>query len=479
MVRQPAVAGSFYPADAKALRSELTGFFEGVEDKTTDDHIAAIIVPHAGYIFSGSVAASAWIKINPEHNYKHVFILGTCHYAQLNGASIYNQGDYLTPLGRVPVDIELANNLIASNSLFSYVPEAHTREHSIEVQLPFLQYRMKTLFKVIPIVIGTQSAENCKNLARALEPYFTPENLFVISSDFSHYPGYQGAIEADRATGLAIVSNNPATFIKILKSNEEKQIPGLATSACGWNCILTLLDIASRDTSLRVENLKYMNSGNSPYGDKDRVVGYHAFAFTRGNTAVKDLSFSLDNHEKQVLLMIAREAISSKLKGQPLNVIDKKNMSPNLLKKCGAFVTLNLKGRLRGCVGIFMVNEPLYNVVQQMALAAAFQDYRFPPLTADEFTHTEIEISVLTPLKRIRTADEFQLGKQGIYMIKGRQSGTFLPQVAESTGWSKEEFLGHCARDKAGIGWDGWKDAELYTYEALVFDEKQLIPENK
>ena len=136
-------------------------------------------------------------------------------------------------------------------------------------------------------------------------------------------------------------------------------------------------------------------------------------------------------------------------------------------------MTLNEHHQLRGCIGRFDADEPLFKVVQCMAAASASQDYRFSPVEPSEVKNLQIEISVLTPMRKISSIDQFELGKQGIYMKKGNRAGTFLPQVAQETNWTKEEFLGHCAQDKAGIGWDGWKDAELYVYEALVFGEPE------
>ena len=167
------------------------------------------------------------------------------------------------------------------------------------------------------------------------------------------------------------------------------------------------------------------------------------------------------------------------MNNNPLPELNENTLPVNLKAKCGAFVTLTENEALRGCIGQFTTTEPLYKVTQNMARASAFQDYRFTPVTGKEMKNIDIEISVLTPLKQINSADEFELGKQGIYMMKGNKGGTFLPQVAEETGWNKEEFLSHCAHDKAGIGWDGWKDAELYTYEAIVFDEKELTTTEK
>lgn len=474
-VRQPVVSGSFYPANAQNLKSQLEQLFNQTENKVVNKNIAALIVPHAGYVFSGQVAASAYAKIDPDKLFSRIFIIGTSHHVLLNGASIYNQGDYETPLGKVNVDVELANQLINRNNLFTYNPAAHTKEHSIEVQLPFLQFRIKKPFKIVPIIIGTQSPENCKKLAEILEPFFTSENLFVISSDFSHYPSYENSVKIDKITGDAVSSNSPQKFMEALESNEKMNIPGLLTSCCSWSSVLTLLEITSVQKNIQVSHIKYMNSGDSSYGDKNRVVGYHSFIFTGGNNTQIYNEFKLTPEDKRTLLNIARNSIEMLLNHNKLPIIDENNLSGNLKMNCGAFVTLNENGKLRGCIGNFSSMKPLYKVVQEMAVSAAFHDLRFAPVLKEELSKICIEISVITLFKQIYSIDDFELGKHGIYMTKGTRSGTFLPQVASSTHWNKEEFLGHCARDKAGIGWNGWKDANLYTYEVLIFDEKEFL----
>lgn len=473
-VRQPAVAGTFYPASTSELKNQLEQLFSSVEDKSINKNISAIIVPHAGYVYSGKVAASAYAKLDPEKEYARIFVIGTSHYELLDGASIYNRGDYKTPLGVVKVDTEAVYRLISENRLIKYNARAHENEHSVEVQLPFLQYWLKKPFKIVPMVIGTQSAETCEELAKILEPYFTPDNLFIISSDFSHYPKYDDAKKIDEATGLAVSTNSPEKFIEILASNEKKDTPGLATSCCGWSSVLTLLNITSKQENISVDHIKYMNSGDTEIGDKNRVVGYHSFIIT-DESEPSTINFNLTPEDKQFLLTLARETIKQKLDENTIPEVNEDELPENLKMNCGAFVTLMKNDELRGCIGRFTASEPLYKIVQQMALASAFQDIRFSPVAKRELKDIDIEISVLTPLKQIYSSDEFQLGKHGIYMTLDGRSGTFLPQVARTTGWNKEEFLGHCAQDKAGIGWEGWKSADLYTYEALVFDRRSAI----
>ncbi|HSO88840.1 MAG TPA: AmmeMemoRadiSam system protein A, partial [Draconibacterium sp.] len=241
----------------------------------------------------------------------------------------------------------------------------------------------------------------------------------------------------------------------------------------------TLLCITSETPGIEIQHVKYMNSGDTPYGDKQKVVGYHSFVITHKPINVNTENFILSPSDKKMLLLLAREIIENHLNRKETPQINEDTLSEAIKSSCGAFVTLTKKDKLRGCIGRFMATEPLYQVVQEMALSAAFEDTRFSAVKMNELNEIEIEISVLTPLKHISSIDEFELGKHGIYMIKNGQSGTFLPQVAHDTNWDKEEFLGHCARDKAGIGWDGWKDADLFTYEAVVFSEKELITHEK
>jgi hypothetical protein len=182
--------------------------------------------------------------------------------------------------------------------------------------------------------------------------------------------------------------------------------------------------------------------------------------------------FFLSENEKFQLIEIARSTIRSYILTGQVSLIDKAKLSKSLLMECGCFVSLHKKGSLRGCIGRFTSNDSLYEIVQKMAISSATQDNRFPNVELDELDEIEIEISVLTPLIKIISIDEITMGKHGIYIRKGSLSGTFLPQVAIETGWTKEEFLGHCSKNKVGIGWNGWKDAEIFIFEALVFSEK-------
>ena len=472
--RKAYAAGKFYSGDAVSLQKDLEALFSKSVKKEFDN-VRAVIVPHAGYPYSGVVAASGFMQVDPYMDYERIFVIASSHTAYYRGASIYNTGNYETPLGEVEVDTELAGNLIRQHDFFTYEAKAHLTEHSLEVQLPFLQYHMAVPFKIVPIVIGSQDPQVCKSIARALKPYFNEKNLFVISTDFSHYPKYEDACRVDELTADAVLSNSTEQFLRVLHANEAMGIDNLATAMCGWSSVLTLLHLTAGSDDYHFHKVLYRNSGDADYyPDKSRVVGYYAIALTAENSSeasANDRAFILSEKDKADLLGIARLTMEDYVRHGKSPTLKTENFSDELGTPCGAFVTLMKDNELRGCIGTFNPQDPLYEVVQQMAIAASTRDYRFPAVSAEELDKIEIEVSVLTPLRRIRDIEEIELGKHGIYIKKGSSTGTFLPQVAAETGWDLESFLGHCARDKARIGWDGWKDAEIYVYEALVFHE--------
>ena len=461
-VRPATQAGRFYESDARILSHEVDSLLARHAKDGTFDSVAALIVPHAGYYFSGNVAASAYARLNPEKPYKRIFLLGPSHHEWLDGASVNSEADYYaTPLGEVKVDREVARQLIEADSIFSYQPKAHDREHCLEVQLPFLQRKFQEVPPIVPIIISTNDFAKLKQMAEVLKPWFTDENLFIISSDFSHYPSYADACEVDAKTGKAVESGDVGQFIAAIESNARSGIRNLATSACGEFPIITLMLML--DGRCQMKHLMYQNSGDIDDHDHSRVVGYHSFAIVRR----EEREFSLSDEDKRTLKKIAYESIKDSLDDKPISMFNAQCSMLN--EKCGAFVSLHKQGRLRGCIGHFGEDTPLHEIVAEMARAAAFEDPRFSPVSRGELDDLDIEISVLTPMRRIQSLDEFELHKHGIYIRKGYRSGTFLPQVADEVNWTKEEFVGHCSQDKAGLGWNGWRDAELFVYEAIVF----------
>jgi len=465
--RIPVVAGQFYPASSEALRTSLSDLFSSARMSQNENPVRALLVPHAGYEFSGQIAAEGYRQLADLEQYDNIFILASSHRVSLGKASVYTAGNYISPLGEVKVNQDIAKEL-TGNDCISFVPAAHSEEHSIEVQLPFLQFFGKVP-PIVPIVIASHVPSVAEDIAKALKPWFTANNLFIVSADFSHYPKYEDAVRLDGLTADAFCSGDPEKFLDILQKNEEKNIRGLSTSMCAWPAALVLLHLTAEENGLSFEKLKYSNSGDHKlYGDKKRVVGYHAIAL-RGQKPSVDLYLS--NYNKLKILELSRsclhELIFNKTKLTPQTGL----YTGELAQIAGAFVSLKSDGNLRGCIGSFNTTKPLYKLIPELTIASATRDTRFVPVRSGEVKNLSIEISVLSPMKRIRNIDKIELGKHGIYIKKGNNNGTFLPQVAVETGWTLDEFLGHCSQDKAGIGYNGWKDAELYIYEAIVFKE--------
>ncbi len=466
-IRNAKFAGQFYPGNKTELTNQLTKLLEQAKTLTknpdVNKNLQAIILPHAGYVFSGHVAAAGVSQIAENTSYKRVFVLASSHLYSFNGAAVYCSGNYMTPLGETKVDTQLSNDLVNSSDLFIEHREAHENEHSIEVQLPFIQHKLGENILFVPIILGTHKPEICKKIASTLKKWFTPENLWIISTDFSHYPEYKNAINVDLLTANAICSNQPQKLQAVLKENKYLKFDNLATSLCGWTSVLTL-QYMTENQDFDYKKIYYQNSGDAKlYGSKDRVVGYWSIAVYNQPEKLR-----ISHEEKDELIEKVRESINFYVKNGREGKINPSARDGILNEIMGAFVSIYVKNKLRGCIGGFAKKKTLNEMVQKMAVSAS-HDRRFDPVKPDELDKMELEISVLSPLKQIDCVSEIELGKHGIYIKQGINSGTFLPQVATKMGWNLEEFLGHCSRDKAGIGWEGWKTADIFVYEAIVF----------
>lgn len=470
-VRPAAFSDRFYEGDKQKLTLQLETLFKDETRNVVEnlhEEIRALIVPHAGYVFSGSVAAAGYSRLPTQNKYKRIFILASSHRFSFNGAAVFASGNYSTPLGEINVDTQFARDLMGKSDLFFEHPDAHETEHSIEVQLPFLQHRLGNNFVLVPLLLGTHNAETCRKIATLLQPFFTPENLWIVSTDFSHYPKYDDAIHTDEITANAICRNKPQHLLSVLNDEKTLKTEKLATPLCGWTSVLTLLYITEKE-DVEFEKIRYQNSGDAPlYGDKNRVVGYWSVAVKS-----KEKEFKISEAEKAELMKKAHYSISNFITTGNRGQLLAPETNGTLTEKAGVFVSIYIDGKLRGCIGGFAGEQTLNEMVQRLAASSAC-DRRFKPVQADELDKMKLEISVLSPLKKIKSVDDIKLGKHGIYIKQGFSSGTFLPQVATKTGWTREEFLGHCARDKAGIGWDGWKTAEIFIYEAVVFREEEI-----
>ena len=482
-VRKAAVAGGFYPGDKTTLEKYVDALLRQADPPVIKEPIRAIMVPHAGYVYSGPIAAYAYKELEGR-DFKTIVLMSNSHTEWFDGISVYKEGAFETPLGLVEIDKELTQKLLAADPKILERPSAHEREHALEVQLPFLQRVLKD-FKIVPIVFGNDSPELTQILADALKKNMGDKTLIVASTDMSHYPPYENAATADRETLQAINTGQADALDAMLKQHVSEEVPNAETFLCGVSGVRTVLLLTQALGPTTPVFLKYGNSGDSPAGDKNRVVGYGAVAFVAKQStmpaapppAAGEKKSAADekemtSQEKKELLKIARATVESYVQTGKIPVFSP--AFPALKQPLGAFVTLKEHGQLRGCIGRFEPSEPLYIIVQQMAVAAATEDTRFRPVNADELDKLEYEISVLSPLRKIPNADEIVLGRHGVQVSKGFfNHGVFLPQVATETGWSKEEFLGELCSQKAGLPRDCWRDpgVRLEVFTAQVFDE--------
>ncbi len=452
MIRKPAVAGSFYTANPSKLKGEIETYLSNAQSRDIDN-IKAIISPHAGYFYSGQVAAYGYKQVQ-NRVFDTVVVFAPCHRGLFDGVSIFNGEGYETPLGIVPIDSETVEELIGSSELINFLPQAHIQEHSLEVQVPFLQVVLND-FKLIPVLVGTQDINQLYQVASIINEKLKHRNvLYVASTDLSHFYTSEAAKKLDYVAIEHIRDLDLEGFYKAIVSGK--------TEACGAGPVMIVLTLAKLNNWNGCEILKYADSGDVS-GDKSNVVGYLSAVIYANN---KDES--LTEYEKEVLKKIAKESIRAKLFNDRFNFDYKR--TENLKQKRGAFVTLHKDGNLRGCIGYIQGVDSLDNTVKKMAISAAFEDPRFPALSRDEFNKIDIEISALTPLKRIKNIEEIEVGKHGILIIKGYNSGLLLPQVATEYGWDRLTFLDQTCI-KAGLYPGCWKekDAEIYIFSAEVF----------
>jgi MEMO1 family protein len=483
-VRSPGVAGSFYPADPHELTTMMDGMLAKAAPPPIEGTILAVVAPHAGYEYSGPVAAYTYGALKGRH-YSRVVVIAPSHYEAFDFSSVYDGHAYATPLGTIPVDKAFAQQLTKIKSSIrlsgrGHEPTAHGTEHALEVQLPWLQ-RVLGNFTLVPIVMGDQSYESSRDLGVALakmlqsgkassgfgDSLVAPGGtLIVASSDLSHYHTYNEAVKIDHKTLDALESWD---YFSMSRNFEAR-----VWEACGGGPIVAAMIAAERLGANQARVLKYANSGDIT-GDRSRVVGYSADVFVKGpGKQAAEPPFSLNDQEKRELLELARKSVERAVQ-------DKKAYDPGdiadvaLNRERGAFVTLTEKGQLRGCVGYTEAMEPLYKTVRDTATMAAFRDPRFMPVSAEELPQLEYEISVLSPLRRVRDIHEIDIGQHGLLMINGDRAGLLLPQVPVEQHWDRTKFLEQTCI-KAGMPPECWKDEEtdIFRFTALVFDEHHM-----
>ena len=454
-IRPPAAAGRFYPDDPEELRKMVGTLLRDASGLDVKGTIRGLVSPHAGYIYSGIVAAAGYRQIAPST--RTVILIGPSHRFPLGGASIPSVTAYRTPLGDVRLS-KLAFRL-QKLPIFGSVTEAHKMEHSLEVQLPFLQVMLRA-FEIVPILVNSADP---KALAAALAPYIDNDTLIVASTDLSHYYPYERAVSLDRICTSAITGA------------EFSRMP--LCEACGKQAVMTLMHIAeikNWDAKL----IDYKNSGDTA-GGRNNVVGYASIAFVDRKEGSKKMKESMSIRDKKALLRLARSAIEAKL---VKDVKVERPEEPSLILKenRGCFVTLHKYGQLRGCIGTIEPICPLAECVEKNAQNAAFRDPRFPCLGAEELPEIDIEVSILSVPERLRFRDGDDLKRQlrpnvhGVILSRGMHRSTFLPQVWEQLP-DKEQFLEHLCL-KGGMPANAWKDpaTSVEVYQAEVFGEKDF-----
>ncbi|MBN2453648.1 MAG: AmmeMemoRadiSam system protein B [Candidatus Omnitrophica bacterium] len=469
-VKEADLAGTWYPGSREELLSLLRKSLDYAEPEKVEGPIFAIISPHAGFKYSAQVAAYGY-KLAASRDIKTVIILGFTHQKTFDGISIYDKGAFSTPLGAIPVNTEVAASFRSASRRFIFNPDAFEDENSVELQIPFIQAAFKDA-SIVPISFGTQDFSDAEIAADALADVLKDKKdcLVVASTDLSHYHPYKDANVIDMH------------FMAMLSEMKGKELYddiafGLS-EACGIMPLTTTLLAAEKLGFDKIKILKYANSGDT-YGDRAKVVGYVSAVLYKDRVAAydvpdkkEDAQMLLNSSQRKRLLDIARESITSFVRdGKRANFTEK---DPLLNKPMGAFVTLHENGQLRGCIGNMVAQGPLFQTVADMAVEAATEDPRFSAIRKDEIGKIDLEVSVLTPLRKISSPDEIKIPGHGVLVRRGYRSGVYLPQVATEAGWNKEEFMTSLCESKAGLAPDAWKDpaTELYVFSAEVFGEK-------
>lgn len=475
-IRPPVVAGKFYPESASILKLALETFMHDALPALTKEPLA-IVVPHAGYIYSGQICADGYSQV-ANQSYEAIIILGTNHTtAGLRKIALYPGDGFRTPLGTAPVDRVLVEALRAASPDCVADAAPHVREHSLEVQVPFVQFLFPRA-KIVPAIAGEADVALFIRFGAALAKVLKGRRaLIVASSDLSHYPAAADAELVDQQTLAAITSLDPATLHAAIQKQTARHIPGLDTSACGAAPIMAAMAAAKAMGATGGRVVSYAHSGDLPIGERERVVGYGAVVLGSGLESVKETAPTASTAEnaltpadKRALLALARETIARYLTMQMVPL--PRRFSPAAMEQRGVFVTLKKQGNLRGCIGRMIPDRPLATLVGMMAIQAAFEDPRFRPVTIDEVPKLKIEISVLTPMQPVSGPDEIEVGRDGVLFQKGRSSAVFLPQVAPEQGWGREEMLCHLCQ-KAGLPAEAWQEggACFSTFQAEVFGE--------
>ena len=470
-IRRAAFAGSWYEGDADKLKNSVLRYMEHAKITHGLGDIKGLISPHAGHVYSGPVAGYAYKMIQGK-SYDTVVVIAPNHYDPgLTFSSVFIRGAYETPLGLIHIDTKTAeaiansdasDNVRASDKghLTGYFGKM---EHSLEIQLPFLQVALGD-FLLVPIMMGVTDKASCEMLGKAVASAVKGKNtLIVASTDLSHFYDNKTAQKLDAIVRGYVESYDPEGLAEGLESGKCK--------ACGGGPVVAAM-MACRQLGAKKATVLNMATSGDISGDNSSVVGYMSAALSipgeNDETGKVGVDLGLSDKEKDILKDVVKKTLNSVVNGGGVPDFDDK--SGKLGEEWGAFVTLTKGGKLRGCIGNIVGTQPLITTVAEMAKAAALQDSRFPKVKPAELPEIEFEISVLTPVRKITDVNEIQVGRDGIIITRGYQHGILLPQVATEYGWDRETFLEHTCQ-KAGLPKDAWKQkgTVIEMFSAEVF----------
>ncbi|MBN1878984.1 AmmeMemoRadiSam system protein B [bacterium] len=477
-VRKAVYAGSWYPGTADELQENINHYIVNADIPEIEGSVIGIVSPHAGYVYSGPVASFAYKSIigqDPDV----VLLLGNAHREGFRGATIDNADAYESPLGTVLLDTDLAGQLVAHSNGIRIDGTPHQREHSLEIQLPFLQHVLKSGFKIVPILFGYDAEDAQRDILKNLPDLLKGKKyLLVASTDLTHYPTYKDASRIDKKTAGIIASMDTVALMKHERDEMAKGTGNLACVLCGATATSSVMSLCKLMGADKGQVLKVANSGDVSHGDRSQVVGYCAVIFIdtseSGSSPIKfeTVADHLTVEEQRMLLGYSRQVMTEFVQtGKP--VTQKPDNRLSTIKR-GVFVSLHIGHDLRGCIGYI---EPVMNCVDAVldnTISACARDPRFTPVTMGELDKITIEISVLTPPRPVDSWKQIKIGHHGIILEKNRHKAVFLPQVAPEQGWDLGTTLRYLSM-KAGLSPEAWREGTQFkVFEAQVFSEKDI-----
>ncbi|MBF0618592.1 MAG: AmmeMemoRadiSam system protein B [Candidatus Omnitrophica bacterium] len=467
-IKSAGLAGSWYPGSQAELSSMLDQDLAAVKDVPVNADIAVIVSPHAGYVFSAPVAAYGFKAAAANKKVSTVIILAPSHHISFKGAAVWSEGGFETPLGVAAVDTALAQKILAADKRFSFRQDVFTgipgrAENSVETQIPLIQ-KVFPEAKIVPVILGfPPEPDVLKSMAQALALAVGDRDdvLVDVSVDQSHFHSDKEARAIDQVGLNAIEAMD---IDALWQGHQDGRM-----EVDGFHVVATAMMYAKARGFNKAKVLRHATSADVTK-DLSSVVGYASIMMYRDRTVpgIQPLSMA----QRKRLVHIARTALDAFVRTGKAPAVDEDDA--RLSVEEGAFVTLTKQGQLRGCIGNIMGQGPLFKTVRAMAVAAASEDPRFNPVTADELNDIDVEVSVLSR-PRLARADEIVLGTHGVIVRQGRKGGVFLPQVATETGWSKERFMSELCAQKAGLPPECWKDplTTIEIFTADVFGEKE------